>query len=93
MIYWKDFAFDEVLGPSLVLPEKDRKHRMEPGRASVMDDASSRMVNQETRREQPPARPARMASQASMGKSSESIRQGMEAECLSQVESVAGGEV
>lgn len=88
---WKDFVFDEVLGPFLVMPEEDRMHRTEACRASVMEDAGRSEV-QETRREQPPARPARMASQASMGSSSKSIRQGMEAESLGGVNSGAGGE-
>jgi len=48
VIYWKDFYFDQVLGPILVCEDDQRKS------AGIMDDAHNTI--QETRHQQQPAR-------------------------------------
>ena len=48
MIFWKDFVFDDVFGPMLVVSEPDGT-----GSLSIRNDA---IAIQETRQEQMPAR-------------------------------------
>jgi hypothetical protein len=50
VIYWKDFAFDEVFGPLLVVSESEKPN----GAAGIRNDAVVKI--QETRQEQRPAR-------------------------------------
>jgi hypothetical protein len=58
MIVWKDFIFDEVLGPLLECPQLEPGSRSFDDRTSVMEDAEIANVDnvQEARREQRPAR-------------------------------------
>jgi hypothetical protein len=48
VIFWKDFVFDEIFGPLLVVSEQE-----ETGSLSIRNDA---IAIQETRQEQRPAR-------------------------------------
>ena len=50
MIYWKDFKFDDFLGPILTFRESD------VCQTSVQEDAKTGAATQETRRTQQPAR-------------------------------------
>ena len=79
MIYWMDFALDEVLGPVLVTEGLGGFRTGEVGQASVEDDANAATgalgsaLIQETRQGQ---QPARMVGQSSL----EVVGIGMEAE-------------
>jgi hypothetical protein len=59
VIFWKDFVFDQFLGPHLVLPDEDRS-RKTPGMGasqSIKEDAIEQSEDiRETGQEQQPAR-------------------------------------